>query len=619
MRRCRGSSLACVLALAACTEDEGTRGGQAEAPGPGADAGTPDANARRDVATDARPAADSAVPVDAERDAGDDARDARPDAGPIEPLQLWLYLRPNLQVDARVEETLALVDRAVAAGYTGIALQDFKFSLVHTGGLIERYPDNVRRVIARVQELGLDLAVGLFPFGYSEGILRADPNLAEGQPVREASFVVTDEGDRAVLAHRPVGFANRGFEEHDGDTFSGWDWHDDPGVRTFADRDVFRSGAVSARIDPGEGNARLVQGVEVRPYTQYHVGFWMKTEDAESDWQAAMLLDQDGRRRSFFELEYAPTQDWTRYDLVANSMDSTELRLYIGLWGRSNGQAWFDDVSFQDVGLVNVLRRPGAPLRVYTAGGQELEEGADVARIVDPLAGANGSFDEWHAPPTVGIPQGSMLISGATFFVDYYAVSPVHNWQVGVCLSEPAVRDWMVANFAALHDLFPPGTGWFLQHDEMRHMNTCGACTARGLDAGALLADNVRSAVGVIRALRPDAPLYVWSDMFDPHHNAHGDYYLVEGDVAGSWEGLPPELVLMNWNGGKRSESLTFFAGRGHRQLIAGYYDSGDGAASAEAELATAQGTSGFQGLMYTTWRADYSQLEAYAAAALSR
>ena len=35
-------------------------------------------------------------------------------------------------------------------------------------------------------------------------------------------------------------------------------------------------------------------------------------------------------------------------------------------------------------------------------------------------------------------------------------------------------------------------------------------------------------------------------------------------------------MIIANWNGGKARESLTFFDGRGHRQLIAGYYDVDD-------------------------------------------
>ena len=33
-------------------------------------------------------------------------------------------------------------------------------------------------------------------------------------------------------------------------------------------------------------------------------------------------------------------------------------------------------------------------------------------------------------------------------------------------------------------------------------------------------------------------PLYIWSDMFDPGHNAHDHFYEVEGTIAGSWIGL---------------------------------------------------------------------------------
>ena len=144
-------------------------------------------------------------------------------------------------------------------------------------------------------------------------------------------------------------------------------------------------------------------------------------------------------------------------------------------------------------------------------------------------------------------------------------------------------------------------------------MNTCAACTGTGLTAGELLAGHVGRAVAVVRQRRPEGRLYAWSDMFDPHHNAGVDYYLGEGDLAGSWQGLPEDLVVMNWNGGKRAESMAHFEGLGNRQIIAGYYDSGDGLASAAREVAAGRPSAGFLGLMYTTWRNDYTQLEAYA------
>ena len=112
-----------------------------------------------------------------------------------------------------------------------------------------------------------------------------------------------------------------------------------------------------------------------------------------------------------------------------------------------------------------------------------------------------------------------------------------------------------------------------MSHDELRVANWCRACQRRGLTPGELLADNARRCLAILEEIDPGAEVLVWSDMFDPHHNAVDDYYLVNGTLAGSWEGLPPRVIIANWNGGHMRESLDFFADRGHRQVIAGYYD----------------------------------------------
>jgi uncharacterized repeat protein (TIGR01451 family) len=80
----------------------------------------------------------------------------------------------------------------------------------------------------------------------------------------------------------------------------------------------------------------------------------------------------------------------------------------------------------------------------------------------------------------------------------------------------------------------------------------------------------------------------------------------------------------MNWNLANLTNSLTWFSGLNsqqpnrYNQIVAGYYDSGDGAGAATQELQQAAGIPGVTGLMYTTWYADYSQLQAFAAAAKS-
>jgi hypothetical protein len=109
-----------------------------------------------------------------------------------------------------------------------------------------------------------------------------------------------------------------------------------------------------------------------------------------------------------------------------------------------------------------------------------------------------------------------------------------------------------------------------MSHDEIRVLNWCEACQRRNMDAGALLADNVRTCIQILRDTNPSGKIYVWSDMFDPNHNAHKDYYLVRGNLARSWEGLDKDIIILPWYFEKRSESLKFFADRDHHQWIAG-------------------------------------------------
>ena len=35
--------------------------------------------------------------------------------------------------------------------------------------------------------------------------------------------------------------------------------------------------------------------------------------------------------------------------------------------------------------------------------------------------------------------------------------------------------------------------------------------------------------------------------MFDPNHNAHANYYLVRGDLTGSWKGLDNDIIVVPW------------------------------------------------------------------------
>jgi hypothetical protein len=187
----------------------------------------------------------------------------------------------------------------------------------------------------------------------------------------------------------------------------------------------------------------------------------------------------------------------------------------------------------------------------------------------------------------------------------------VHGFQVMCCISEPKTYDLLRDQARRVNELFKPAA-FFMSHDEIRVGNWCRACRDRGLSPGAQLADNVKRCVGILKDVAPTAEVVVWSDMFDPHHNAAGSrYYLVDGDLAGSWEGLDKSVIIANWNGGKAAASLKWFADRGHRQIIAGYYDADDLSGFTKWHQA-ARGVPGVVGFMYTTWDNKYGLLEEY-------
>jgi len=99
--------------------------------------------------------------------------------------------------------------------------------------------------------------------------------------------------------------------------------------------------------------------------------------------------------------------------------------------------------------------------------------------------------------------------------------------------------------------------------------------------------------------------------MFDPNHNAHGNYYLVQGDFSGSWKHIPKDLIISVWGGGPRENSLCFFAEQGFPVLVACYYDAND-LNEVKSWVSLAKPISNICGFMYTPWTKRYDLLPAF-------
>ncbi len=532
----------------------------------------------------------------------------------------WVWCMHYLNNDQNTADLQALMGRAKKAGYNGIVLADYGLSVLDH--LSSHYFQNLAAVKKTADELGLGLYPTVCQMGYSNGLLSYDPNLAEGLPVRDAPFVVRG-GQADIDTAQSATLNNGGFEDAQGDKMTGWTFQDNIGTASFADKTVTHGGGQSLRIenvgaaDPQAGHGRIMQTVTVSPFRQYHLSFWAKTDNFETPGAVQVIaLTPQGRSLAYNDVHIQRTQDWTQYQVVFNSLDNTQVNLYFGVWGGKGGKMWWDDIRLEEVGFLNVLRRAGCPVVVNGGDGTVYAEGRDYEAVKDDKLGVSpypGQYDTYHAPPPLTLTPASRIKDGQHLRVSFYHSVKFGGDQVTACLSDPKVYALMQQQITRVNELLHP-PGFLLSHDEIRAANWDAACQARKMTPGQLLADNARRCVQMAEKANPKAHVFVWSDMFDPAHNAHDSYYLVNGTLADSWKGLPGSVVVVNWNFDGRKKSLPFFAGQGHAQVLAGYYDGTPD--SIRTWLDDAKGVSGIKGVMYTTWNGNYADLEAFAQAA---
>jgi protein-S-isoprenylcysteine O-methyltransferase Ste14 len=221
-----------------------------------------------------------------------------------------------------------------------------------------------------------------------------------------------------------------------------------------------------------------------------------------------------------------------------------------------------------------------------------------------------GEYEVGHEGPGIKM-MGAAGAEGTRLRVSFYHPVITSTGSVMICPSEPETVALLRDQAQRVHKLFG-AKQYFMGHDEIRCMNWDEACEARHLSAGEILADNVRTCVKILREAAPGGTIYVWSDMFDPNHNAHQDYYLVHGDLAKSWEGVDKDVVIALWYLEKREASMKFFAGRGNRMIIAGYYDAPVENMGKWLEAAGGQAAGAVVGTVYTTWGHNYKDLEGF-------
>ena len=519
----------------------------------------------------------------------------------------WVWIFGwNLKTDDDVAEITKVLESGAAHGINGAVISCGLDSLSTMTPDFSRRLDEVQRTCERLK---IELIPAGFGVGYGGTALQHDKYLAEGLPVVDAPFLV--QGLSARLApDASAHISNGGFEEFRENRFNDFNFHDQPGEISFADTEVKHSGKASLRMENftanPHGHGRVMQEVHVQPHRCYRVSLWVRTEDLQPAGAFAISVLNKDRSIASLKAPVQATSDWKKIQFLFNSASFDTVRLYAGVWGGKSGKFWLDDWALEEVGPINVLRRPGTPVTVQNAdGATTYAEGRDYEPLIDP-AYTPHYID--RPAPALKLAPGSRIQDGERLRVSWYHSLAINKGQVSVCMAEPELYEIFDSEAKLLAERLHP-KHVLLNMDEIRMGGTCAAC--RGRNMGELLGECITKQTQILRKYMPGVEVLVWSDMLDPNQNAHGNYFLVEGDYTGSWKHIPKDLTIAVWGGEPRAESLKFFDDEGFAMLVACYYDAAN-LKEVKGWLSLAEQTPKVRGLMYTPWQKKYELLPAF-------
>ncbi|HTL52360.1 MAG TPA: carbohydrate binding domain-containing protein [Planctomycetota bacterium] len=520
----------------------------------------------------------------------------------------WVYIERSLSEDKHVQEIEDLVTRSAKHGLNGMLFASQLDSLDLQN---PEFFARLAQVKATCEKNKIEIIPLVFSAGYGFAVMRHDRNLAEGFLVQDLPLTVS-KGEAIFTQDPGLTLPNGGLEEFKKDEARGWTFQDMPGEVSFKDEKVFHSGAASLRFEHFEkdkrGRARLFQEIAVKPHRCYVLSFWVKTDKLQPAGEFEVKVNADtGRSLVYDDSRITETADWKEYRFIFNSFDARKITLHMGGAGFKSGSFWIDDCMIAETGLLNILHRPGAPFTVVgEKNGTTYVEGKDYAPVIDK----DLSFKADHDGLTIKLLPGSAIQEGEALKVSYYHGLRLRKGQVSICMSEPKVYEIWATQARLMQEKLGAKT-FMLDMDEIRECGTCKSCADRKIAQSELLGDCITKQVEILRKASPGCRVFCWSDMLDPNHNCHKDYFMTAGDYTGAWKFVPKDLGIGCWLYDKANESLKHFSEGGHPTLAMAYYDADDTGNSAGWNDLLKK-TKGGCGICYTTWENKYKVLEAF-------
>ena len=564
-----------------------------------------------------------------------------------------------------VADVINILNDAKEFCYTGIVLEsnilnyleginDYTDAAINSSAHIDRWT-NLNKVLKHAKSLGLTVYPAAAQFGGSHSILVHNPHLSEGIPVIDAKFIIqkTDRGVEIVNdPEDKFPLINGDFEVDDTQKtggFKGWR------ASTFKGKSSLNSAVFSdvkdgsrclKIVDPekfGNGVVNITQRIEnLEMFREYEISVRMKTQNFTRSGKvgtgvSAIRTPVDCSKNSKLQFNSSITfnesnktydglkanQDWKVFHSTFNTLENDFVVVDIHTVG-GTGTVWIDDLIITPTKFNNVLKRNDTPITIKSKNGVELQNEEKLKDlIVDPLFGRSNWI--WHQQPAIIIPSNtSGLKPKDKVLITYYTTTGVDNSVPYVSLTHPAVIDLAELQMQQLYTKFNDGDldmfeGYFFSHDEIRVHGW--DITSGNNTPGKNLINNFNALYESAKDIDPKSNILVWSDMFDPFHNAIScedrgyPYYGVNGgwdDITGK---LPNDVVIMNWHGfpnRDRVSSGRYFSDRGHSQILAGFYDQAFYTRGWLADMKS-NSVKEIKGAMYSTFKNDYSKLEEWA------
>jgi len=423
----------------------------------------------------------------------------------------WVYFYENIDNDSTVTIFEDVARRAAAKLYNGIILGGGSTAFrVSTG---ENARDNIVEIYRIARAHGLDLIPSAFQLGSAYDIAYYSSDLihyVEGALVRGTTFRVTETSDGGLVAvHVPeIDYLYKFDQTYmygDTELFSteGYDAITSVsgtkmGTMSFPDHSVGRTDSSSLRIENLHLNnpAALHVYLKTTPRRSYKFSVWVKTEGLNSSDLRMYVEEGSGPYmwRTFVhnDVSIPKTGDWQKVEFGFNSMDMDRVIIVVGIYGATTGKIWFDDMEIEEVGLLNVLRRPGTPVTVRDKDDATLYvEGTDYGYISDPyITMSSYRYLYNHDEPTIEILDGGRIAQkfeqtgDVELSVDFYHGLKADSYYP--CLSEPRVYAAYAEQYEILCAALPHDK-LLIGIDEIRVAANCmwlvriGACRRRRL------------------------------------------------------------------------------------------------------------------------------------------